>query len=62
MVKYFILFYLLVSNSFAMDFTVLNITDDSAFNYFASLQIWLFIISAPAYLLISLIKYVRKVF
>jgi hypothetical protein len=61
MVKYLFLLYFLVSNSFAADFTVISITSDSAFNYFASLQIWLFIFSAPAYLLISLIKYVRKV-
>ena len=62
MLKIIFLFLLLLTSVNADNFTVISITNDEAFNYFASLNLWLLIISSPFYLLLSLIKYVRKIF
>lgn len=60
MFKFIFLLILIYSNSNAMNFDIISITSDSAFNYFASLQIWLLIISSPMYLVISLLKYAKR--
>ncbi len=60
MLKLIIIFILIVSNSQAYTFTVIDITSNSAFNYFSSLFIWLFIIQAPLILAISLFKFIKK--
>jgi hypothetical protein len=51
---------LIVSNSHAITFNIIAITTEPAFNYFASLNFWLLLISAPMFLVISLLKYLKK--
>jgi len=43
-------------------YEVLSITGVNSFDYFASLFLWLLIISAPVFLVVSLLKYVRRSF
>lgn len=62
MVKITIILILFISNIQAMDFTIIEITSEPAFNHFASLNLWLLIISSPMFLLFSLIKYAKKSF
>jgi len=44
-----------------MTFTIISITSNPAFNYFASLGFYLLLISSPMLLVFSLFKYTKKV-
>lgn len=60
MIKSVLIILFILTNLSANNFSIINIVDNEAFNYFASLFLWLLIISSPMFLLISLIKFVRK--
>lgn len=60
MSKIILILFLLISNTYAIDFSILEITSNDAFNYFASLQLWLLIISSPMLLVFSLFRFYRK--
>ena len=61
MLKLFLLFLFLTSSSYATDFKIIEITTEPAFNYFSSLIFWLLIISSPVFLVLSLLKFTRRV-
>jgi hypothetical protein len=58
----FTFLYLIFFVKHIMAYEVLTITNSPAFNYFASLNLWLLLISAPVFLVIVLLKYARRVF
>ena len=58
MLKYIFLTLFLLTNVNA--FSIKKKKKNEAFDYFASLELWLLIISSPVYLLLSLIKYVKR--
>jgi len=56
------LFLLAFFSSSLFSYQTLAITGLNSFDYFASLLFWLLIISAPVFLVISLLKYARRAF
>ena len=58
----FAFLYLIFFAKHLLAFEILTITNEPAFDWFASLNMWLLIISAPVFLVFSLIKYARKTF
>jgi hypothetical protein len=61
MPKIFLLLFISLT-LYADDYPIISITTNETFNYFASLQIWLLIITAPMLLVIALFKAYRKVY
>lgn len=54
--KYLVLILILVSNTFAMDLIVIELSNDNTFNYFASIFFNFSIILVPIFGAISLAK------
>jgi len=56
----FIFFISLIFNfSYALDFVVIPVTDNNAFNYFFSFPVWMTIISIPFIMALTMLKHIK---
>lgn len=58
--KYLSIIFIFSIKALAVDYKVIPVTGVNSFDYFASIIIWLTILSIPFYLLVSLVIYMRN--
>ncbi|AHJ12434.1 putative membrane protein [Sulfurospirillum multivorans DSM 12446] len=57
--KFIILVSLLFNFSYALDFFVIPVTDNIAFNYFFSFPVWITIVSIPVMMSLTILKHIK---
>lgn len=57
--KYILILFLLINSSYALDFVVIPVTSNNAFNYFFSFPIYATIIAIPFVMAISILGRIK---